>query len=111
MLFFDRVEIPRVRKRMMELMIKTACERPTSENEKLLSSARSEWHLTFLRSPVRFNACKSNPDRLESVQFAINRLEVISLSHIPFANLLLQLYYSYLFVLSLELKIMSGVLM
>jgi len=61
---------------MMELMIKTASERPTSQNEQVLSSARKEWHLTFLRSPIRFNASSANPRSLESVQFAVNRLEV-----------------------------------
>jgi len=69
-------EIPRGRKRMMELMMKTALNTAVDPVQiKKLSQTNKEWHLMFLRSPNKFYAEK-NSSRVGAVRFTTNRLEV-----------------------------------
>jgi len=70
------VDIPRGRRRVMELLMKTAVNRPVDPVQlNKLSQANKQWHLVFLRSPTRFMP-HGDSQRVGSVQFAINRLEV-----------------------------------
>lgn len=62
-------EIPRQRKRLMELLMSTALE-----EQKQWSNATKEFHLMFLRSPVRFDP-EPHSDHVGSVQLVRNRLE------------------------------------
>jgi len=69
-------EIPRGRKRMMELMMKTALNTPVDPVQiKRLSEATKQWHLMFLRSPNKFFPEKGSR-RVSGVQFAVNWLQV-----------------------------------
>jgi len=71
-------EIPRGRRRMMELMMKTAlAPAPIDPHQiKRISEANKEWHLMFLRSPNKFFA-KNNSNRVSLVQFGVNRLKEV----------------------------------
>jgi len=69
-------DVPRGRKRMMELMMKTALDTAVDPvRAKRLSEASREWRLVFLRSPNRLISAK-NSGRVSAVQFAVNYLEV-----------------------------------
>ena len=68
-------EIPRPRKRLTELLIKTALDEPAEKDRSRWENASKEWALKFLRSPVEFLADDSG-SRVGSVKFAVNRLEV-----------------------------------
>ncbi|XP_074649516.1 NADPH:adrenodoxin oxidoreductase, mitochondrial-like [Tubulanus polymorphus] len=67
-------KIPRPRKRLTELLIKTALSEPTPTEKSRLDSADKEWYLQYKRSPVEFLPDGSG-HRVGSVKFAINRLE------------------------------------
>jgi len=70
------VEIPRGRKRMMELMMKTALTTPIDPVQiKRLSETNKYWHLVFLRSPSMFCAEK-NSRHVCGIQFTENYLKV-----------------------------------
>ncbi|XP_069125028.1 NADPH:adrenodoxin oxidoreductase, mitochondrial-like [Argopecten irradians] len=64
-------DLPRPRKRLTELMYKTALE-PTPTDTKLWRDAKREWGLHFLKSPVHING---DSGKVTGVKFAINRLE------------------------------------
>ncbi|XP_033743917.1 NADPH:adrenodoxin oxidoreductase, mitochondrial-like isoform X2 [Pecten maximus] len=63
-------DLPRPRKRLTELLYKTALE-PTPTDKKLWAGAKREWRLDFLRSPVHIYG----ETKATGVKFAINRLE------------------------------------
>lgn len=69
------VDIPRARKRMMEVMMKTALETPVPNIAERWAKANKKWYLTFLRSPIEFISRKDQ-NSVAAVKFAINRLEV-----------------------------------
>ncbi|KAH8038132.1 hypothetical protein HPB51_022617 [Rhipicephalus microplus] len=61
-----KTDLPRPRKRLLELMVQTSEKKPTSQPRS--------WELRFLRSPLRFLA-DSSTGRVSSVEMAVNRLE------------------------------------
>lgn len=63
-------DVPRQRKRLMELMYKT-CMEPTENDINLWKQADREWELKFLRSPVEFLGTSA----VSGVRCAVNRLE------------------------------------
>lgn len=67
-------EIPRARKRLTELMVRTALDEPDPEDSARWANARKEFHLKFLRSPSKFLP-NSDSSGVKAVQFDINRLE------------------------------------
>ena len=69
------VEIPRARKRLSELLVKTALGEPSAEDAALWAKAEREWHLNFLRSPKEFIADKTG-SRVDGVRMTVNKLEV-----------------------------------
>lgn len=56
-------------------MVKTALDPPGDEDAKRWADAKREFHLTFLRSPLKFLSGR-DPSRVDGIQFQINRLEV-----------------------------------
>lgn len=68
-------DVPRPRKRLTELLLKTALEVPDEEEQERRSKAFREWTFRFFRSPVEVLA---SPDktRTAGIRLAVNRLEV-----------------------------------
>uniref|UniRef100_L7M113 NADPH:adrenodoxin oxidoreductase, mitochondrial n=1 Tax=Rhipicephalus pulchellus TaxID=72859 RepID=L7M113_RHIPC len=59
-------DLPRPRKRLLELMVQTSEKKPSNQPRS--------WELRFLRSPLRFLA-DANTGRVSGVELAVNRLE------------------------------------
>ena len=72
-LFFQ--DLPRPRKRLTELMHKTAFQ-PTPTDEKLWAQADREWELRFRLSPLEILA---RSGIVRGVRFGVNKLEVYNL--------------------------------
>lgn len=68
-------DVPRPRKRLTELLLKTALEVPDEKEQERRNRASRIWAFRFFRSPVEILA---NPDnnRTSGIRLAINRLEV-----------------------------------
>ena len=68
-------DLPRPRKRLTELMMKTALEIPGEKEQERQNKASRVWAFRFLRSPIEILA---NPDnnRTVGIRLAVNRLEV-----------------------------------
>ncbi|CAL8262776.1 unnamed protein product [Arctogadus glacialis] len=66
--------IPRPRKRLTELMLKTAVDPPAEKERQRRQAASLSWGLRFLRSPLEVLA---GPDgaRVAGIRLAVNRLE------------------------------------
>ncbi|BFZ03699.1 hypothetical protein BsWGS_06737 [Bradybaena similaris] len=64
--------LPRPRRRLTELMYKTAVA-PSSTDTKLWEQATREWRLVFLRSPVQI--LHNNDGSISGVEFAVNKLQ------------------------------------
>ncbi|XP_042363904.1 NADPH:adrenodoxin oxidoreductase, mitochondrial [Plectropomus leopardus] len=67
-------DLPRPRKRLTELMLKTALEIPGEKEQEKQNKASRIWGLRFFRSPVEILA---DPDRNRTagIRLAVNRLE------------------------------------
>ncbi|XP_070847048.1 NADPH:adrenodoxin oxidoreductase, mitochondrial isoform X2 [Chaetodon trifascialis] len=67
-------DLPRPRKRLTELMLKTALEIPGEKEQERRSKASRSWAFRFFRSPIEILA---NPDnnRTAGIRLAVNRLE------------------------------------
>ncbi|XP_074475247.1 NADPH:adrenodoxin oxidoreductase, mitochondrial [Sebastes fasciatus] len=67
-------DLPRPRKRLTELMLKTALEIPGEKERERRNEASHVWGLRFFRSPVEILA---DPDRNRAagIRLAVNRLE------------------------------------
>ncbi|XP_012517783.1 PREDICTED: NADPH:adrenodoxin oxidoreductase, mitochondrial [Propithecus coquereli] len=73
----DRIkEIPRPRKRLTELLLQTATEKPRVEEAAHLASASRAWGLRFFRSPLQV---LPSPDgrRVAGIRLAVTRLEAV----------------------------------
>lgn len=68
-------DLPRPRKRLTELMLKTALETPDEKEQERRSRASRTWGFQFFRSPVEVLADPSR-SRTAGIRLAINRLEV-----------------------------------
>ena len=99
-------EIPRGRKRMMELMMSVALNPPVDPQKiKSLSEATRQWHLRFLRSPAQFIAEK-NSTRVGGVQFTVNRLQVCLCLHgAPVNTQCFVIFSRYVFVTFSQLRL------
>ncbi|KAM6473341.1 NADPH:adrenodoxin oxidoreductase, mitochondrial isoform 1-T1 [Liasis olivaceus] len=67
-------DIPRPKKRLTELMAKTALEEPSEEVGGRWASASKEWRLKFLRSPLEVLPTIDGK-RARAIQLAVTRLE------------------------------------
>ncbi|KYO31118.1 NADPH:adrenodoxin oxidoreductase, mitochondrial isoform A [Alligator mississippiensis] len=67
-------DVPRPRKRLTELMIKTALEKPGEKEAKIWASATREWGLKFLRSPLEILPT-ADGKRARGIRMAVTRLE------------------------------------
>ncbi|XP_027145463.1 NADPH:adrenodoxin oxidoreductase, mitochondrial [Larimichthys crocea] len=67
-------DLPRPRKRLTELMLKTALETPGEKEQERRNKASRVWAFRFFRSPVEILA---NPDnnRAAGIRLAVNKLE------------------------------------
>lgn len=71
-------DLPRPRKRLTELLLKTALEAPGQKEQERRSTASRTWALRFFRSPVEILA-SSDRSRTAGIRLAVNRLEVNTL--------------------------------
>lgn len=69
------LDVPRPRKRLTELLLKTALEVPDEKEQERRNKASRMWAFRFFRSPVEI---LTNPDssRIAGIRLAVNRLEV-----------------------------------
>jgi adrenodoxin-NADP+ reductase len=67
--------VPRARKRLTELMVKTALDSPSERDVKRWANAKRDWHLKFFRSPQEFIA-DSSGQRVGKVRLNVMRMEV-----------------------------------
>ncbi|XP_029456455.1 NADPH:adrenodoxin oxidoreductase, mitochondrial isoform X3 [Rhinatrema bivittatum] len=67
-------DLPRPRKRLTELMVKSALEKPSEKDSARWASATREWGLKFLSSPTEVLPC-ADGTRVAGIRLAINRLE------------------------------------
>ncbi|XP_050724688.1 NADPH:adrenodoxin oxidoreductase, mitochondrial-like isoform X3 [Eriocheir sinensis] len=65
--------LPRPRKRLLELLAKTALDEPDPKLASAYASAEREWSLRFLRSPVE--VLSSDGQRVSGLRLVKNRLE------------------------------------
>uniref|UniRef100_A0A3Q3VU08 NADPH:adrenodoxin oxidoreductase, mitochondrial n=1 Tax=Mola mola TaxID=94237 RepID=A0A3Q3VU08_MOLML len=67
-------DVPRPRKRLTELLLKTALEVPDEKEQERRNKASRMWAFRFFRSPVEI---LTNPDssRIAGIRLAVNRLE------------------------------------
>jgi hypothetical protein len=65
-------DVPRPRKRLTELLHKTALN-PSASDHKFWESATKEWELRFRLSPLEI---LTNSSTVSGVRFGVNRLEV-----------------------------------
>ncbi|CAD5115903.1 DgyrCDS4838 [Dimorphilus gyrociliatus] len=63
-------ELPRPKKRMMELMLKIA---DSSIDNKI--DFQKQWSLSFFKSPLEFLPSEENPDQLGKIRFSLNKLK------------------------------------
>lgn len=68
-------DVPRPRKRLTELMAKTALEAPGEKEASRWASATKEWSLKFLHSPLEVMP-SSDGKRARAIRLAVTRLEV-----------------------------------
>lgn len=68
-------DLPRPRKRLTELMVKTALERPGEKEQERWNSASRVWGFRFFRSPVEVLP-DATGKKVAAVRLAVNRLEV-----------------------------------
>uniref|UniRef100_A0A8C6WGR8 NADPH:adrenodoxin oxidoreductase, mitochondrial n=1 Tax=Neogobius melanostomus TaxID=47308 RepID=A0A8C6WGR8_9GOBI len=68
-------DVARPRKRLTELMLKTALEPPSQKEQERRSSAHRSWAFRFYRSPLEVlpDTCG---ERVGAIKLAVNRLEV-----------------------------------
>lgn len=69
------LDLPRPRKRLTELLLKTALETPGEKEQERRNKASRTWGFRFFRSPVEVLA---DPERSRTagVRLAVNKLEV-----------------------------------
>uniref|UniRef100_W5N1B3 NADPH:adrenodoxin oxidoreductase, mitochondrial n=1 Tax=Lepisosteus oculatus TaxID=7918 RepID=W5N1B3_LEPOC len=67
-------DLPRPRKRLSELLLKAAMEKPVGKEAERQAAASRCWGFKFLRSPVEILA-KANGARAVGIRLAVNRLE------------------------------------
>lgn len=68
-------DLPRPRKRLTELMLKTALELPGEKEQQRREDASRVWGFRFFRSPVEVLP-DSNRSRVSGIRLAVNKLEV-----------------------------------
>lgn len=74
-MFVLPAEVPRPRKRLTELLLRTATEKPGAEEAARQASASRTWGLRFFRSPQQV---LPSPDgrQVAGIRLAVTRLEV-----------------------------------
>ena len=65
--------LQRPRKRLTELLVKTALEAPTDKQRELWGQGVNEWHLNLFRTPLKLLPSSSDPDRVGAIKLGVNR--------------------------------------
>ena len=69
-------QLPRQRKRLIDLLCKTALEDPGEKETARRQAAQRDWTLKFLQSPIEFETkIMEGRECLNAVRFELNRLE------------------------------------
>lgn len=68
-------DVPRPRKRLTELLVKTALEAPDEKEQERRRKASRSWAFRFYRSPVEILTSPEGT-RAAGIRLAVNRLEV-----------------------------------
>ena len=68
------LELPRPRRRLMELLYNTACK-PAEKDQERWAQAQRDWHLMFHRSPLEFLP-SADGSSVAGVRLGINTLKV-----------------------------------
>lgn len=72
---FSLPDVPRPRKRLTELLVKTALEAPDEKEQERRCNASRSWAFRFYRSPVEVLTSPEG-NRAAGIRLAVNRLEV-----------------------------------
>uniref|UniRef100_A0AAQ5X3Q3 NADPH:adrenodoxin oxidoreductase, mitochondrial n=1 Tax=Amphiprion ocellaris TaxID=80972 RepID=A0AAQ5X3Q3_AMPOC len=67
-------DVPRPRKRLTELMLKTALEKPGEKEQERRNKASRIWGFRFFRSPIEVLA-DPNHNKIAGIRLAVNKLE------------------------------------
>ena len=67
--------LKRPRKRLTELMVKTALDHPTPKQQELWNRGDKEWHLSLLRTPVEILSKSSDPKSVGGIKLVKNMQE------------------------------------
>lgn len=67
-------DVPRPRKRLTELMLKTALEKPGEKEQERRNKASRIWGFRFFRSPIKVLADPSH-NKITGIRLAVNKLE------------------------------------
>ena len=67
--------LQRPRKRLTELMVKTALDDPTSKQKELWQAGDKEWLLNLLRSPLEILPSSWDPSVVGAIKLGINSTE------------------------------------
>uniref|UniRef100_A0A3Q1F2D9 NADPH:adrenodoxin oxidoreductase, mitochondrial n=1 Tax=Acanthochromis polyacanthus TaxID=80966 RepID=A0A3Q1F2D9_9TELE len=67
-------DVPRPRKRLTELMLKTALEKPGEKEQERRNKASRVWGFRFFRSPIEVLADPSQ-NKIAGIRLAVNKLE------------------------------------
>ncbi|XP_048448489.1 NADPH:adrenodoxin oxidoreductase, mitochondrial-like [Rhincodon typus] len=70
----DCSDLPRPRKRLTELMIKTALEKSSGKEAEYQAAAAKEWGLQFLRSPLEIIP-SNDGKRVAGIRLSVNKVE------------------------------------
>lgn len=68
-------DVPRPRKRLTELLLKTALEVPGEKEQERRNKATRTWGFRFYRSPIEVFA-DAEGKKISGIRLAVNKLEV-----------------------------------
>ena len=72
---FSFLAVPQRRRRLIQLLLKTALEQPSEKDATRWQVASKEWLLKFLRSPKEILA-EEESNKVRGINFTINKLVV-----------------------------------
>ena len=67
-------QLTRPRKRLTELLVKTALDKPTDKQIELWAKGTKQWHLKLLRTPLEIIPNSDNPKTVGKIKLGINKL-------------------------------------
>ena len=67
-------KLTRPRKRLTELLVKTALDKPTEKQNELWAKGTKQWHLKLLRTPLEIMPSSDDPQTVGKIKLGINEL-------------------------------------